>query len=67
MMKMTDPDLEPMVTSVSGVSRALLVSEQTVRKMIKSGELKCVRIGDRQLVRIEDLRAFLEARANDAA
>lgn len=66
-MKMTDPDLEPMVTSVSGVSRALLVSEQTVRKMIKSGELKCVRIGDRQLVRIEDLRAFLEARANDAA
>jgi excisionase family DNA binding protein len=67
MMKSTDPNIEPMVFNVGGAARALLVSEPTVRKMIKSGEMKCVRIGDRQLVRIEDLRAFLEERANAAA
>jgi excisionase family DNA binding protein len=57
------PDLEPLVLDIPEVARALRVGVSTVRKMITAGKLKSIRLGDRHLVRVEDLRAFLAERA----
>lgn len=37
------------------------VSRWSVYKAVKRGELRCVRIGDRLLFRIENLRSFIDA------
>jgi excisionase family DNA binding protein len=58
---MTVPELnfEPMVLNIPEAARALRLGEATVRAKIANGELRSVKIGDRRLVRVEDLRAFL--------
>ena len=48
--------------NVEKVAEALSVSTRTVRQLIADGELACVRIGDRVLVRPADLGEFIEAR-----
>jgi excisionase family DNA binding protein len=47
---------------VGEAARALRLGLSTVRAMIASGDLKSVRIGDRRLVRVEDLKTFLADR-----
>lgn len=44
------------------VQRLLRLSQQTVWRLMKRGELPVVRIGGRVLVRREDLERFIEER-----
>jgi excisionase family DNA binding protein len=59
----TNETVEPLALNVGEAARASRLGESTIRAMIASGELRSIRVGDRRLVRIEDLRAFLAARA----
>jgi excisionase family DNA binding protein len=59
---MTITTIEPMVLDVNDDARALRLGASTVRAMLTKGELPSVRIGDRRLIRVEDLRAFLAER-----
>jgi excisionase family DNA binding protein len=59
---MTANTLEPMVLDVGEAARALRLGPSTVRAKIATGELRSVKIGDRRLIRVEDLRAFLAER-----
>ena len=38
----------------------LSVSRDTVRRIVRAGELRTVRVGAREMVRLADLRAYLE-------
>ncbi len=52
------------VFSITQVSRELNVSENTTRRLIKSGQLRASRVGDQWRVFRPDLEVYLEARAN---
>jgi excisionase family DNA binding protein len=45
--------------NVFETAERLRLSPQTVRRFVASGELPCVRLGDRVLVRAEDLTEFV--------
>lgn len=52
--------------SIFEVSEHLGIHEQTVRDIIRRGELGTVRIGKRILVRDDQLAAFIDAHTIDA-
>lgn len=54
--------VEPLVYSLSEAATALRLSENTLRKMIKSGELRAARIRDRVLIPRQNLLELLDAR-----
>jgi len=62
-MTTTKAEIEPLVYNLSEVAQALRLGLSTVRNLVASGEMKTVKLGDRRLVRVEDLRAFLEDRS----
>jgi len=47
--------------SVLEVAHVLGVSERKVRRLVWLGRMRHVRVGDRVLVTVEDLRSFIEA------
>lgn len=55
-----DPDRLLTIEETAGLLR---VSYETARRLIASGELRSVRLGQRRLVRVEDYTIFLEAHA----
>jgi len=52
----------PKLLSIADVSRALGVAEITVARLIRSGELARIKIGQRTLVHPADVIAFVDAR-----
>jgi excisionase family DNA binding protein len=50
--------------SITKVSRALDVSENTTRRLIKSGRLRASRVGQKWRVFPADLEAYLGERSN---
>lgn len=48
------------------VAEALRVSDMTVYRLIKSGELRAARIGKSYRIREEDVDAYLQDRYSDA-
>jgi len=54
---------ERLALGVSEVGRTLGVSTSLTRKLIREKKLPSVLVGDRRLVRMADLKAFLAARA----
>lgn len=54
-------DLAPRLKSVLEAADALGVSRWTIYKAVKRGQLRSVRIGDRLLFTVDDLRAYVEA------
>jgi excisionase family DNA binding protein len=59
-MKPAETAIEPLLADIGEVALALRLGTSSVRKLIMNGELPSVRIGDRRLVRVEDLQAFAE-------
>ena len=52
---------EPIVYDVPTAAQALRVSTHLVRKLISTGALPVAQVGDRVLIRRQDLNEFLEA------
>ena len=50
-----------MLLTIEQVAERLQVSTQTVRRLIKDGKLKAVRVGIQIRVREEDLQRFLSS------
>ncbi len=50
---------QPLVCGVADAAAALSVSRTTIYRLINAGKLRTVRIGDRQLIRADDIRAFV--------
>jgi excisionase family DNA binding protein len=57
---MASVSIEPLVYSLSEAATALRVSENTLRKMIKSGELQASRIRDRVLIPRQNILNLVE-------
>lgn len=58
-MKAEDKSENLQLLNVRQVAERLSVSTVTVRRLISQGELRSCRIGDRVLVSVADLRAFI--------
>lgn len=56
-------DEDVILISVPEAARRMSVDPATMRKLITSGEIPCVRVGRRILVRPEDLRRWAEENA----
>lgn len=52
--------------TVAEVARQLRVSNMTVYRLIKSGQLSAVRVGRGYRIRSEDIRKYLDERYMDA-
>ncbi|HVL65278.1 MAG TPA: helix-turn-helix domain-containing protein [Actinomycetota bacterium] len=52
--------------TVAEVARQLRVSNMTVYRLIKSGDLRAVRVGRGYRLKAEDVRRYLEQRYMDA-
>jgi len=52
--------------TVTEVARQLRVSNMTVYRLIKSGQLSAVRVGRGYRIRSEDIRKYLDERYMDA-
>jgi excisionase family DNA binding protein len=57
---MASVSIEPLVYSLSEAATALRVSENTLRKMIKSGERQASRIRDRVLIPRQNILNLVE-------
>jgi excisionase family DNA binding protein len=51
--------LEPLLT-ITAVCNLLAISKQTLYRLIRAGELKPTRVGDRLRFEPEDVRAYVE-------
>lgn len=58
-MKAEDNFKDLQLLNVAEVAERLSVSHWTVRRLISRGELRSRRIGDRILISVADLRAFI--------
>lgn len=56
----TDGDVEPLYTILE-TADYLKLHPQTVRKMIRRGELKTTAVGMRVRIKASDIRAYLDA------
>ncbi|MDQ4024762.1 MAG: helix-turn-helix domain-containing protein [Actinomycetota bacterium] len=70
---MDEPEQQPAKTSLMGgfltvaeVARQLRVSNMTVYRLVKAGELAAVRVGRGYRIRGEDVRKYLQQRYMDA-
>ena len=50
---------ERLTASVSDIARQLCLSERTVHRLIKTGELPSIKIGRRRLVQVVQFKAWL--------
>jgi excisionase family DNA binding protein len=58
---MSIASIEPIVYDVAAAAHALRISVALVRKLVHTRALPVARVGDRVLIRRQDLNAFLEA------
>lgn len=58
-----DSEPAPLVVDVPTGARMLCLSPSMVRKLIRQGELRSCKIGDRRLLPVEALREFVAQRA----
>lgn len=58
---MSTASIEPIVYDVPTAAQALRISVALVRKLVHTRALPVARVGDRVLIRRQDLNAFLEA------
>jgi excisionase family DNA binding protein len=61
-----EPALEPLM-SLEEVGRVLSISERSVYRLLRSGELPCLKVGQRTLVEPDQLRQFIANRRRHAA
>lgn len=61
------PDVKPAAMGVAEAAATTGLSETTIRRLERSGQLRSVRIGKRILFRVGDVAALLEPVAGDAA
>ncbi|MBS0196260.1 MAG: helix-turn-helix domain-containing protein [Planctomycetes bacterium] len=55
----------PQLLTIAEAARVLRVHRNTVDRELRAGRLGCVRIGRRVLVRIDQLRQFVDSRSGD--
>jgi excisionase family DNA binding protein len=60
-MSVAVASVEPIVYDVPTTAQALRVSVHLIRKLVYTGAPPAARVGDRVLIRRQDLNAFLEA------
>ena len=63
---MSESGLASMFLTVAEVARRFRVSNMTVYRLIKSGQLGAVRVGRGYRIREEDVRRYLDERYMDA-
>ena len=58
-----DHEVEPLVTDIPGAARLLHLSPVTIRNWLYRGRMPIppIRIGDRRMFRIADIRAYVAA------
>lgn len=64
---MPDQALKPKLWSVEETAQLLNLHWQTVRKLIRNGDLVPTRIGDRVMVRDDELERFIDAHTQTGA
>ncbi|MDQ4124204.1 MAG: helix-turn-helix domain-containing protein [Actinomycetota bacterium] len=62
----TSPSLMGGFLTVAEVARQLRVSNMTVYRLVKAGDLAAVRVGRGYRIRTEDVRKYLQQRYMDA-
>lgn len=60
-----EPALEPLM-SLEEVGRVLRISERSVYRLLRSGDLPSLKVGQRTLVEPEELRQFIANRRRHA-
>ena len=60
------PQAKPSFVTVGEVARLLRVSNMTVYRLLKAGELPAVRVGKSYRIREDDVDAYLAARYTQA-
>jgi excisionase family DNA binding protein len=63
---MAQNQARPQLLTVSEVAEMLRVSDMTVYRLIKSGQLRALQIGKSYRLRDEDVDAFLSSRFTEA-
>jgi excisionase family DNA binding protein len=63
---MAQNQARPQLLTVSEVAEMLRVSDMTVYRLIKAGELRALQIGKSYRLREEDVDAFLSSRFTEA-
>lgn len=63
---MAQDQARPSLLTVAEVAEMLRVSEMTIYRLIKSGELRALQIGKSYRLREDDVDAFLAARYTEA-
>ncbi|MGO9963640.1 MAG: helix-turn-helix domain-containing protein [Acidimicrobiales bacterium] len=58
----TDPLADIQVFNLKEVEHRLGLSHESVYKLIRTDQLKSIRVLNRRMVRVADLRAYLETR-----
>ena len=66
-MSVSAASVEPIVYDVPTAAQALRVSVHLIRKLVYNGSLPAVRVGDRVLIRRQDLDAFLASRVRSSS
>ncbi|WP_408005365.1 helix-turn-helix domain-containing protein [Pseudodesulfovibrio sp. S3-i] len=51
----------PLVLTIQETANFLRVHRATVSRMISAGELPCIRVRSRKLIREQDVRAFIDS------
>lgn len=57
--------MEVLLLTIEETAKLLRVHRATVSRMIKAGELPCVRVQSRKLVRKKDLLSFIDNQRDD--
>ncbi len=55
------PNVQPVALSVESAARAIGLSRTTVWELVRRGDLPAKRLGNRVMLRVSDLAAFVEA------
>lgn len=58
-----DPTVEPLAHDLNGTAARMGLGRTTVHHLVKSGQLRSVKVGRRRLVTEDEIRRFLSAGA----
>lgn len=61
--KCSPPDPEPLAITIPRAAKLLSLSERQIYYLISDGALPSIKIGRRRLIRVDHLKAFIEAAA----
>ena len=59
--------IEPISVSINEASAMIGIGRVTIYKLINEGELPSLKVGDRRLILVKEIRKFLDRKAEECA